>query len=386
MSKEKTSDGHSTRSKTGESSAFQELLQLMTQQRLDEAERWKRLDKEREEEHQRLTRMHEEQKELMEIQRKTHAEELKQQRLHTDNLLQSILKEKATLKLQPPQLKPIRPGDDVDAYLTNFEQHLKTYAVPEEKWVSYLRPLLEGQALDALLAVPADPAPDYRQVKKILLQRFGLTQAVYKRRWWSIAFKPGETGLQLANRLVDLSAKHVEDCKTVEECRQSFNIENMLGILPPPIATWIRDKDPKTVQQLGELTDTYLRDRNLDPSMLLKAKRKSDQTRQDQRPAQERHKSAEAPTTTKSSNDSTSEQKQQQKKNLQQYFDPDKGAMCFNCHEWGYIGVDCPKKVCLVTAKGLLGYWSNQWSGVDQIEVGLRGTTHSRQCQDRDQR
>ena len=87
MSKEKTSDGHATRSKTGESSAFQELLQLMTQQRLDEAEQWKRLDKEREEEHQRLTRMHEEQKELMEIQRKTHAEELKQQRLHTDNLL-----------------------------------------------------------------------------------------------------------------------------------------------------------------------------------------------------------------------------------------------------------------------------------------------------------
>ena len=162
------------------------------------------------------------------------------------------MKEKATLKLQPPQ--------------TNFEQHLKTYAVPEENWVSYLRPLLEGQALDALLAVPADPAPDYRQVKKILLQRFGLTQAVYKRRWWSITFKPGETSLQLANRLVDLSAKHVEDCKTVEECRQSFNIENMLGILPP---SWIRDKDPKTVQQVGELTDTYLRDRNLDPSMLL---------------------------------------------------------------------------------------------------------------------
>ena len=193
MSKKKTFDGHATRSKTGESSAFQELLQLMTQQRFDEAERWKRLDKERED--QTLTRMHEEQKELMEIQRKTHAEELKQ-RLHTDNLLQSILKEKATLKLQSPQLKPIRPGDGVDAYLTNFEQHLKTYAVPEENWVSYLRLLLESQALDALLAVSADPAPDYRQVKKILLQRFGLTQAVYKRRWWSIAFKPMETGLQ----------------------------------------------------------------------------------------------------------------------------------------------------------------------------------------------
>lgn len=39
---------------------------------------------------------------------------------------------------------------------------------------------------------------------------------------------------------------------------------------------------------------------------------------------------------------------QNKKKDLSKYFDPDKGAMYFNCKERGHIGSNCPKKVCVM--------------------------------------
>lgn len=103
---------------------------------------------------------------------------------------------------------------------------------------------------------------DYHTVKSAILQRFGLDTKVYRRRWWTISRKEGETMVQYCHRVSDLTNKYVEGCDTIAEVGQAFTIENVLAMLANNIAFWTRDKNP-TLHQVGVLAGEYLRDRNL---------------------------------------------------------------------------------------------------------------------------
>lgn len=59
----------------------------------------------------------------------------------------------------------------------------------------------------------------------------------------------------------------------MEECNEAFSMEDLLGLLPTNISLWIRDKKPTTVKRIGELADEYVRERNLDVSVLHRGRR-----------------------------------------------------------------------------------------------------------------
>ena len=50
----------------------------------------------------------------------------------------ALLTERDKPRLQPPKLPPLADGDDVDAVLTRFEQHMVTYDVPRHQWMLHL--------------------------------------------------------------------------------------------------------------------------------------------------------------------------------------------------------------------------------------------------------
>ena len=60
------------------------------------------------------------------------------------------------------------------------------------------------------------------------------------------------------------------------------------------------------------------------------------------------------------------------------FFDPEKGAQCFFCHEWGHKSQECPKKVCaMASAEDKFERRVNEWHtvqgvlGVHSCEIGL---------------
>ena len=120
-------------------------------------------------------------------------EERRAREKETDQLnktIAALLTERDKPRLQPPKLPPLADGDDVDAVLTRFKQHMVTYDVPRHQWMLHLRPLLQGEALAAFLTLSVEEANQYSDVKKAILHRLRISQKTYQKRWWEATPKP----------------------------------------------------------------------------------------------------------------------------------------------------------------------------------------------------
>ena len=120
--------------------AASDLLQLLAQQQRLEAEQWQRLDLEREEE-TRGKSLAGRSRAACTRGRKTPSggganEERQAREKEIDQLnktIAALLTERDKPRLQPPKLPTLADGDDVDAVLTRFEQHMVTYDVPRHQ-------------------------------------------------------------------------------------------------------------------------------------------------------------------------------------------------------------------------------------------------------------
>lgn len=236
----------------------------------------------------------------------------------------------------------------------------------------------------AFLSMSAAEANQYNDVKKAVLHRLGISQKTYRKRWWDATSQQGETTLQFAGRLIDLGVKHLEGCKTVASCNEAFSKEHLLRMLPNHIAHWVRDRDPPTTRKAAELADQYIRDRNLDQSMPFRPRQGKSEEQRPRLP--EKKENGHKTDTRKDSDDQkkserTADGKDNTKKHrLAKYFDEEKGAMCFNCREWGHIGASCPKKVLRVqTFQAPADYLvQGKVDGVDRSKIKLdSGAQHT---------
>ena len=162
-------------------------------------------------------------------------------------------------------------------------------------------------------------------------------------------------------------------CKTVEDVSQMVSLELLYKTMNPRVATYMCAQKPTTLTAMARESDDYVSSMQNPKSYMWKPKqqvpkrwfqqwlptKKPDSTPQwkdDQQPQ---------PTVSSPSGHSqqTRPQQNQQQPQLQQrsklpkhrlakYFDIDKGPLCFNCKQWGHIGVNCPsKKILLVDKK-----------------------------------
>ena len=135
------------------------------------------------------------------------------------------------------------------------------------------------------------------------------------------------------------------------ETGEKLATEHALRILPSNAALWVQTQKPQTLKQVSRITDQYLRDRNLDYSILRKQKRwmpyQHPSYADGKRPVRpqvdkpnsgtETGKGTVSPTqtTSKCLNDTGC------KHYLAKYFDKAKGPFCFGCKDWGHIAAHC---------------------------------------------
>ena len=66
--------------------------------------------------------------------------------------------------------------DDIEAYLTTFEQLMEVYEVPQTRWSFNLAPQLIGRAQQAYPELTLDDAKNYTKLKTTILKRYGVNE------------------------------------------------------------------------------------------------------------------------------------------------------------------------------------------------------------------
>ena len=158
-----------------------------------------------------------------------------------------------------PQLKlvPLSAEDDIESFLVTFERIMTAYKIPKEQWTYYLAPQLTGKAQQAFAALSLDESGAYDGVKTAVLQRYGVNEEAYRRRFRAANRQDGETNRELAVRLLDLQSKWLKKYTTAEAVKEQVALEQFLSILPIEKRAWVKDKKPNTCVMAGELADEY---------------------------------------------------------------------------------------------------------------------------------
>ncbi|CAM4531518.1 unnamed protein product [Lepidochelys kempii] len=104
---------------------------------------------------------------------------------------------------------PAAEGEDIDSFLTAFENACEMHRVDPADRLQFLTPLLDPKAVEVYSRMTGPEAGDYELFKQALLREFGLTPKMYRRRFRSQRKTPEVTYLQLVNRMQgDLAARN----------------------------------------------------------------------------------------------------------------------------------------------------------------------------------
>ena len=120
-------------------------------------------------------------------------------------------------------------ADDIEAYLTTFEQQVTSANLEQQDWALKLVPYLTGKAQQGYAALSSDDAFDYTKLKEAIIHRYYITVESYHQ---AISKKPGESYQELVTRLGHLARKWLKDCTTVKAIQDQVILEELLNTLP----------------------------------------------------------------------------------------------------------------------------------------------------------
>ncbi|KAM9111541.1 uncharacterized protein ACDP82_021387, partial [Pangshura tecta] len=184
-------------------------------------------EKERQREHEERQRQHDErQREHEERQRQQELQEKEKQRKHELDLAQLKSREapaavseggpKPTKSFDKSFLARRKEGEDIDTFLTAFENACKLHRVDPADRIQFLTPLLDSTAVEVYSRMKGAEAGDYELFKQALLREFGLTPEMYRKRFRSQRKTREVTYLQLVNRAQGYTRKTCLSCCGLE--------------------------------------------------------------------------------------------------------------------------------------------------------------------------
>ena len=159
------------------------------------------------------------------------------------------------------ELTKLTDSEDIEAYLTTFERMMGVYEITEDKWAFRLAPQLTGKAQQAYAALGVADSHIYARVKEAVLRRYDINDETYRQRFWSTRRKEGEAYMELAIRLQDLLNKWTADCRTVEEVKEKFVVEQLLNTMPSDLRIWVSERKPTSGNDAGKWADDYIQAR-----------------------------------------------------------------------------------------------------------------------------
>ena len=150
--------------------------------------------------------------------------------------------------------------EDLDSYLKRFERLARANQWVESTWADRLGALLTGKALDVYSGLSDEESRDYVSVKRVLFQKYLLTADGYIKRFRGAKVDREETYTQLAvglRRYLDRWVLLSDTKETVEGLLDLYVREQMLNVVEPNLAVHLRERDPKSVDEMVRMADLY---------------------------------------------------------------------------------------------------------------------------------
>jgi len=173
--------------------------------------------------------------------------------------------ESGETKVRPQYMKirEMRESEDIDDYFRIFEMTARAQFLPEKDWIGNLIPRLTEKAKSAYLEIPEPISQDYEQSKSIIIKAYQLTVDHYRYRFRTSEKRPDEDFVQWINRTRRYLNRwmSVAEADSRDKVLEQIMIEKMLDSVGPELKSWLKEQQPRTAEELGNLANRHVQAR-----------------------------------------------------------------------------------------------------------------------------
>ena len=196
-----------------------------------------------------------------------------QDRQHEDELerleaQKALTQPRETIKAKAPKIPAFNEGkDEMDSYLLRFERYATAQKWEPDTWATGLSALLQGKALDVYALMPKEDALNYDKLKVALLKRYELTEEGFKRKYKKCRPENGETFQQFTTRMKSYFTRWIDMAsieKSYEGLQDLILQEQLTFICNRDLELFLREREPKSLEQASKLADQYKEARYVD--------------------------------------------------------------------------------------------------------------------------
>ena len=196
-----------------------------------------------------------------------------QDRQHEDELerleaQKALTQPRETIKAKSPKIPAFNEGkDEMDSYLLRFERYATVQKWEPDTWATGLSALLQGKALDVYALMPKEDALNYDKLKVALLKRYELTEEGFKRKYKKCRPENGETFQQFTTRMKSYFTRWIDMAsieKSYEGLQDLILREQLTFICNRDLKLFLREREPKSLEQASKLADQYKESRYVD--------------------------------------------------------------------------------------------------------------------------
>ena len=196
-----------------------------------------------------------------------------QDRQHEDELerleaQKALTQPRETIKAKAPKIPAFNEGkDEMDSYLLRFERYATAQKWEPDTWATGLSALLQGKALDVYALMPKEDALNYDKLKVALLKRYELTEEGFKRKYKKCRPENGETFQQFTTRMKSYFTQWIDMAsieKSYEGLQDLILREQLTFICNRDLELFLREREPKSLEQASKLADQYKEARYVD--------------------------------------------------------------------------------------------------------------------------
>ena len=180
----------------------------------------------------------------------------------------ALTQPRETIKAKAPKIPAFNEGkDERDSYLLRFERYATAQKWEPDTWATGLSALLQGKALDVYALMPKEDALNYDKLKVALLKRYELTEEGFKRKYKKCRPENGETFQQFTTRMKSYFTRWIDMAsieKSYEGLQDLILREQLTFICNRDLELFLREREPKSLEQASKLADQYKEARYVD--------------------------------------------------------------------------------------------------------------------------
>ena len=160
-------------------------------------------------------------------------------------------------ELDPIELHSFNEKEgDIDTFIRQFERIAYIQKFDKSEWAIRLASLLTGKAAEAYIQMPFEDANDFKKVKKVLLQRYQLSDETYRLKFRESKKEENETYSQFVHRMKTYFDRWAE-LSTNPDLKDLLLQEQFYSNCSTDLEVFVCQNSPTDITNVAEIADRY---------------------------------------------------------------------------------------------------------------------------------